>query len=265
MTCNFKKLVEAKKQKKDISLSKPYKKLLKIWQQNNGRNNTGHIVCRHKGGGHKKRYRIIDFKRDKINIEATVIAINYDPFRNALLALIEYVDGEKRYILYPETLKIGDKVYSGIDAEVNIGNHLPLIKIPVGSYIHNISLLPNSIGKLVRAAGESAQIIARTDKYSTIRLPSKELRLILNSCSATIGTIAIYKTFNKKYKAGQNRWLGIRPTVRGVAMNACDHPHGGGEGRSRIGSKHPRTPWGKVALGRKTRKKNHKSNIFIVK
>jgi large subunit ribosomal protein L2 len=264
MTCNFKKLYKFKNKKKDIILAKPDKKLLITFLSKNGRNNKGHIVCRHKGGGHKKRYRIIDFKRDKIGIPAKVINISYDPYRTALIALVKYIDGETRYILHPEMLKVGDIVCSGENVSLTIGNHLPLEKIPLGTYIHNISIIPNSIGKLVRAAGESAQIIARNDRYSTIRLPSKELRLIINSSYATIGTISSYKKFTKKYKAGQNRWLGIRPTVRGVAMNACDHPHGGGEGRSRIGCKHPRTPWGKPALGYKTRKKRNKNNIFIL-
>ncbi len=264
MTSNIKRLIKFRNQKNSIILSKPYKKLSIYHHSKKGRNNSGKITCRHKGGGHKKLYRIIDFKRDKYDMSATVKSIHYDPYRNALLALVEYSDGEKRYILYPENLKIGDTICSGINVKNNIGNHLLLGNIPLGTYIHNINLLPNSIGKLVRAAGESAQIIAKSDKYTTIRLPSKELRLVLNSCSATIGVIASYRITTKKYKAGQNRWLGIRPTVRGVAMNACDHPHGGGEGRSRIGCKYPKTPWGKPALGFKTRKRNNKTNVYIV-
>jgi large subunit ribosomal protein L2 len=231
-----------------------------------GRNNQGRITIRHRGGGHKKLYRIIDFKRNKENIIGRVINIEYDPNRNTRIALVNYADGDKRYILHPQNLQINDFISSGNNAEIQIGNSLSLENIPLGLDVHNIELTPKRGGQIVRSAGSSAKILAKEGNYVTLRLPSKEIRLIRKECFATIGVLGNADSNNLKIgKAGRNRWFGIRPTVRGVTMNACDHPHGGGEGRSPIGRKNPVTPWGKPALGVKTRKKNKISDIYIIR
>lgn len=231
-----------------------------------GRNNSGKITLRHRGGGHKKLYRIIDYKRNKIDIVGQVKAILYDPNRNVKIALIYFRDGEKRYILYPQNLLKNNYILTSTHKSTYISNgiHLKLLNIPIGCYIHNLNIHLNKGGQLVRAAGTSAKILALKDNFVIIRLPSNEIRLIHKNCKATIGVLSKPLSV-KKRKAGQNRWLGIRPTVRGVAMNACDHPHGGGEGRSPIGRKTPLTPWGKIALGKKTRNTKNISNRFIIK
>ena len=250
----------------DITTDRPEKSLLRKNQRNKGRNNRGVITIRHRGGGHKKRYRLIDFKRNKYDIEARVASIEYDPNRNARIALLHYTDGEKRYILHPNKLSVGTSVVSGNTAPLNIGNSLPLSEIPLGTSVHNIELIPTRGGKIVRAAGTSAKILAKENDYVTIRLPSKEVRLIQKNCFATIGQVSNSDSILvNSGKAGRTRWLGKRPTVRGSVMNPCDHPHGGGEGRTPIGRKKPLTPWGKAALGIKTRKKNKLSNIYIVR
>jgi len=220
----------------EITTNKPEKSLIGKNQRNKGRNNRGIITIRHRGGGHKKRYRYIDFKRNKFNIKATVTSVEYDPNRNARIALLTYTDGEKRYILHVNNLKVGDIVTSGLNAPMSIGNTLPLDKIPLGTSIHNIELIPLRGGQIVRAAGTSAKILAKEGNYVTLRLPSKEIRLIRKQCFATIGEISHNEAFLiKSGKAGRTRWLGKRPTVRGSVMNPCDHPHGGGEGRAPIG------------------------------
>jgi large subunit ribosomal protein L2 len=250
----------------DITQTKPTKSLTKTIKRSKGRNNQGIITIRHRGGGHKRRYRFIDFKRDKPNIVGIVSTIEYDPNRSSRIALISYKDGEKRYILHPESLKIGDEIVSGENAPINIGNSLPLKNIPVGYEIHNIELHKQKGGQIVRSAGMSARILAKESNYITLRLPSKEIRLVHESCYATIGQLSNNDHTNIKLgKAGRKRWLGIRPTVRGSVMNPVDHPHGGGEGRCPIGRARPLTPWGKPALGLKTRKKNKYSDIFIVR
>lgn len=250
----------------EITTNKPEKSLTKNNHRNKGRNNRGVITIRHRGGGHKKLYRSIDFKRNKINVEATVASIEYDPNRNANIALLHYKDGEKRYIIQPNSLIIGSSVISGPNAPLKIGNALPLDLIPLGTSVHNIELIPNRGGKIVRAAGTSAKILAKENNYVTIRLPSKEVRLIQKDCFATIGQVSNSDSvLIQSGKAGRTRWLGKRPTVRGSVMNPCDHPHGGGEGRTSIGLKKPLTPWGKAALGVKTRKKNKLSNVYIVR
>jgi large subunit ribosomal protein L2 len=250
----------------DITQTKPTKSLTKTIKRSKGRNNQGIITIRHRGGGHKRRYRFIDFKRDKYNIVGIVSTIEYDPNRSSRIALISYKDGEKRYILHPESLKIGDKVISSENAPINIGNSLPLKNIPVGYEIHNIELHKQKGGQIVRSAGMSARILAKESNYITLRLPSKEIRLIHENCYATIGQLSNNDHANIKLgKAGRKRWLGIKPTVRGSVMNPVDHPHGGGEGRCPVGRARPLTPWGKPALGLKTRKKNKYSNIFIVR
>lgn len=251
---------------KEITPTKLEKTLIKSNQRSKGRNNQGRITVRHRGGGHKKLYRIIDFKRNKYNVQGRVAAIHYDPNRNARIALINYIDGEKRYILAPQGLNIGDTVIASETADIVIGNSLPLDRIPLGLDVHNIELYPNGGGQLVRAAGASAKILAKDGNYITLRLPSKEIRLVHRNCHATIGVIGNSEASNLSIgKAGRKRWLGIRPTVRGTVMNPCDHPHGGGEGRSPIGRKRPVTPWGKAALGVKTRKPNKRSDIYIVR
>ena len=250
----------------EITATKPEKSLTIANHRLQGRNNQGRITVRHRGGGHKRLYRLIDFKRNKYNILGRVTTIEYDPNRNARISLINYEDGEKRYILYPQNLKINDYISSGPNSDIQIGNSLALENIPVGLDVHNIELTPKRGGQIVRAAGTSAKILAKEGKYVTLRLPSKEIRLVRKECFATIGTLDNSDHVNLTIgKAGRNRWLGIRPTVRGVVMNACDHPHGGGEGRSPVGRKRPVTPWGKAALGIKTRKKNKSSDIFIVR
>jgi len=250
----------------EITINKPEKSLTKNNHRKKGRNNRGIITIRHRGGGHKKLYRAIDFKRNKINIEAIVASIQYDPNRNANIALLHYKDGEKRYIIHPNSLSVGNSVISGPNAPLKIGNALPLDLIPLGTSVHNIELIPTRGGKIVRAAGTSAKILAKENDYVTIRLPSKEVRLIQKNCFATIGQVSNSDSILvNSGKAGRTRWLGKRPTVRGSVMNPCDHPHGGGEGRTPIGRKKPLTPWGKAALGIKTKKKNKLSNIYIVR
>jgi large subunit ribosomal protein L2 len=250
----------------EITRSEPEKSLTVANHRVKGRNNQGRITIRHRGGGHKRLYRLIDFKRDKVDIIGKVKSIEYDPNRNARIALVQYEDGEKRYILYPQNLKINDQISSGLKSEIQIGNSLALENIPLGLDVHNIELTPKRGGQIVRAAGTSAKILAKEGKYVTLRLPSKEIRLVRKECFATIGILDNADHANLTIgKAGRTRWLGIRPTVRGVVMNACDHPHGGGEGRSPVGRKRPVTPWGKAALGIKTRKKNKSSDIFIVR
>lgn len=250
----------------EITKSKPEKKLIQKNHRTKGRNNRGIITIRHRGGGHKRRYRLIDFKRNKYGVEGTVKAIEYDPNRNARIALICYTDGEKRYILHVKNLNLGDKILSGLDSSLRIGNTLPLVEIPLGTSIHNIELTPNRGGQLVRAAGTSAKILAKEGDYVTLRLPSKEIRLIRKECFATIGEISNNEAFLiQSGKAGRTRWLGKRPTVRGSVMNPCDHPHGGGEGRAPIGRTRPLTPWGKPALGLKTRKRKKLSNAYILR
>jgi len=250
----------------EITRSKPEKSLIRKNHRNKGRNNRGVITIRHRGGGHKRKYRIIDFRRNKLNIEAKVASIEYDPNRNARIALLHYEDGEKRYILHPNNLKVGDKIMSGSGCDFNIGNALPLEEIPLGTSIHNIELIPNKGGQIVRSAGTSARILAKEGDYVTLRLPSKEIRLIRKECLATIGEISNNDAFLvQSGKAGRTRWLGKRPTVRGSVMNPCDHPHGGGEGRAPIGRTRPLTPWGKPALGKKTRKTKKASDAYILR
>ena len=249
-----------------LTKKSPEKSLLVTTMKTGGRNNQGKITCRHIGGGHKRKYRIIDFKRNKDGIEGKVASIEYDPNRSANIALINYADGEKRYILAPKGLEVGQKIVSGELTDIQIGNALALQNIPEGTFIHNIELYPGKGGQLVRAAGTSAQILGKEGKYVIIRLTSKEVRKILGTCRATIGVVG-----NEDYslvklgKAGRNRWKGIRPTVRGSVMNPNDHPHGGGEGKSPIGHDAPRTPWGKRALGVKTRNNKKASTKLIVR
>lgn len=250
----------------EITKTKPEKSLLSPLKKKGGRNNTGRITVRHRGGGHKRKYRIIDFKRDKDNIVGTVAAIEYDPNRSANIALINYSDGEKRYILAPQDLEVGQKIESGENADIRIGNALPLNKIPVGTFVHNIELSPGHGGQMIRAAGTKAQILGREDKYVILRLNSGEVRKVLNDCRATIGEVGNPDhSLIKRGKAGKTRHLGVKPTVRGSAMNPVDHPHGGGEGRSPIGRKAPLSPWGKITLGVKTRKSTKKSSDLIVR
>lgn len=250
----------------EITTSKPEKSLLAPLPKKAGRNNQGKITVRHHGGGHKKQYRIIDFKRNKDNVPAKVATIEYDPNRSANIALLHYVDGEKRYIIAPKELQVGQVVVSGPEADIKIGNTLPLANIPVGTLIHNIELKPGKGGQLVRSAGASAQVLGKEGKYVLVRLKSGEVRMILATCRATIGEVG-----NEQHglvnigKAGRTRWLGKRPTVRGSVMNPNDHPHGGGEGRTSIGRKSPMSPWGKPTLGKKTRSKKARSNKFIVR
>ncbi|EJL39267.1 50S ribosomal protein L2 [Brevibacillus agri] len=250
----------------EITTSTPEKSLLAPLSKKAGRNNQGRITVRHQGGGHKRKYRIIDFKRNKDGIVGRVATIEYDPNRSANIALINYVDGEKRYILAPHNLKVGDEIISGADADIKIGNALPLEKIPVGTTIHNIELKPGKGGQLVRAAGASAQLLGRDGEFVIVRLSSGETRRIHNVCRATIGQVGnLDHELLNIGKAGRSRWLGIRPTVRGSVMNPNDHPHGGGEGRAPIGRKAPVTPWGKPTLGLKTRKKKNKSDQYIIR
>jgi large subunit ribosomal protein L2 len=250
----------------EITKSKPEKSLLRKNQRNKGRNNRGVITIRHRGGGHKRLYRLIDFKRNKYGIEGIVASIEYDPNRNARIALIHYLDGEKRYILEPKNLNVGDRILSGSGSPLNIGNNLPLDEIPLGMSVHNIELIPNRGGQIVRSGGTSAKILAKEGNYITLRLPSKEIRLVRKECFATIGEVSNNDAFLvQSGKAGRTRWLGKRPTVRGSVMNPCDHPHGGGEGRAPIGRTRPLTPWGKPALGIKTRKRKKLSDAYILR
>ncbi|MBC5742198.1 50S ribosomal protein L2 [Lachnospiraceae bacterium MD308] len=250
----------------EITKSTPEKSLLASKSRQAGRNNQGKITVRHRGGGAKKKYRIIDFKRNKDGVAAKVIGIEYDPNRTANIALICYEDGAKAYILAPEGLKVGMKIMNGVEAEVRIGNCLPLSEIPVGTQIHNIELYPGRGGQLVRSAGNSAQLMAKEGKYATLRLPSGEMRMVPIICRASVGVVGNgdHSLINIG-KAGRKRHMGIRPTVRGSVMNPNDHPHGGGEGKTGIGRPGPCTPWGKPALGLKTRKKNKSSNKLIVR
>lgn len=249
-----------------LSKKKPEKSLLRKNHQAKGRNNKGNITIRHKGGGHKKRYRLIDFKRNKINVKGKVVSIEYDPYRNAFVCLIHYEDGTKHYILHPEKLKIRDSIISGNKSPIEIGNSLSLENIPLGTEVHNIELIPGKGGQLIRAAGTSAKILAKEKNFVILRLSSKEIRIFQKECFATIGKIGNSDIYNVRIgKAGRNRWLGIRPTVRGSVMNPVDHPHGGGEGRCPIGKPRPLTPWGKPTLGVKTRRPRKKSDIFIVR
>ena len=250
----------------EITKTKPEKRLTTSNQRKKGRNNRGVITIRHRGGGHKRLYRIIDFKRDKYGIDGKVAAVEYDPNRNARIALIYYIDGEKRYILHPKNVNVGDNILSGSGSSLTIGNSLPLEEIPLGSSVHNIELIPNRGGQIVRAAGTSAKILAKEGNYVTLRLPSKEIRLVRKECFATIGEVSNNDAFLvQSGKAGRTRWLGKRPTVRGSVMNPCDHPHGGGEGRAPIGRTRPLTPWGKPALGMKTRKTKQLSDAYILR
>ena len=249
----------------DITTSTPEKSLLKPIKKTAGRNNTGRITCRHKGGGVKKHYRVIDFKREKFGVPATVKSVEYDPNRNVRISLVFYADGEKRYILTPEGLNVGDVIVSGPEAPIQNGNALPLELIPLGTIVHNIELEPGRGAKMVRSAGNSAQLMAKEGNYVTVKLPSGEMRMVRKECMATIGTLGNSEFKNIHIgKAGRKRYMGVRPTVRGVTMNPCDHPHGGGEGKTGPGG-HPKTPWGKPALGYKTRKKNKASNKLIVR
>ena len=248
----------------EITSTSPEKSLLKELRKKGGRNSYGRITCRHRGGGHKRHYRVIDFKRDKIGISARVAAIEYDPNRSARIALLHYADGEKRYILAPVNLQVGDSVISGPEADIKPGNTLPLSKIPLGTHIHNIELRIGKGGQIVRSAGTYAQLMAKEDRYALIKLPSGEVRMVLSNCKATIGQLGnvIHENISLG-KAGRKRWLGRRPKVRGVAMNPVDHPMGGGEGRS-SGGRHPFSPWGMPTKGFKTRK-TRKSNRYIIK
>ena len=248
----------------DITTREPYKRLLKGKKQSGGRNKQGRKTSRHRGGGHKRRYRYIDFKRNKYEIPAKVQSIEYDPNRSARIALVAYADGEKRYIIAPDKLTIGDTVISGHQAEPNTGNALPMKSMPTGTIIHNIEMHPGKGAQLCRSAGTNAQLVAKTDRYVTVKLPSGEVRMILGSCFATVGTTSNPDHFNTTMgKAGRNRWKGKRPQTRGVAMNPVDHPMGGGEGKASGG--HPRSPWGQSAKGKKTRNRKKLSNRYIVR
>jgi large subunit ribosomal protein L2 len=250
----------------EITTTKPEKSLLEYKKKHSGRNKQGKITVRHQGGGNKVKYRIIDFKRNKLDIPARVATIEYDPNRSAFIALLIYADGEKRYILAPQGLKVGDKVVSGKTADIKPGNALPIENIPVGTLVHNVEIKPGKGGQLARSAGMSAQLMAKENGYGLIRLPSGELRKVALIALATIGVVGNSDHENVRIgKAGRTRHMGIRPTVRGVVMNPCDHPHGGGEGKSPVGMPAPVTPWGKVALGLKTRKHKKYSNKLIVK
>ncbi|GAB6138722.1 50S ribosomal protein L2 [Halanaerobaculum tunisiense] len=248
----------------DVTAAEPEKSLLEPLKKTGGRNNKGRVTARHRGGGHKRKYRVIDFARDKDGIPAKVATIEYDPNRSARIALLNYADGEKRYILAPRELEVGDQLMSGAEADIKPGNALPLDRVPVGTIIHNIELKPGKGGQLVRAAGVQAQVMAKEEDFVHVELPSGEVRLINANCKATVGQVGNVEHENITIgKAGRSRWLGRRPSVRGVVMNPHDHPHGGGEGKKPAG-RHPVTPWGKPTMGKKTRK-NKKSDRMIVK
>jgi len=250
----------------ELTTDRPEKSLLAPLHRRAGRNHQGKITVRHQGGGHKRQYRIIDFKRLKDGIPAKVATIEYDPNRSSRIALLHYADGEKRYIIAPHGIKVGDVVVSGPQADIRVGNALPIANIPVGTVIHNVELKPGKGGQLVRAAGASAQLMAKEGAYAQIRLTSGEVRLVRMECRATIGQVGNLDHENINVgKAGRSRWMGKRPTVRGLVMNPVDHPHGGGEGRAPIGRKSPMSPWGKPTLGKKTRKKNHRTDKYIVR
>jgi large subunit ribosomal protein L2 len=248
----------------ELTKKKPEKSLTVTLKRHSGRNNQGHITVRHKGGGHKRKYRIIDFKRDKYDVPANVIALEYDPNRSARIALLQYADGEKRYILAPNGLKVGDRVMSGPGAEPRVGNAMPLRNIPLGTTIHNIEMYAGQGGQLARSAGAAVQLMAKEGNYATVRMPSGEMRMIRIECMATVGQVGNLEHENERWaKAGKSRWKGIRPTVRGSVMNPRDHPHGGGEGRAPAGM-NPKTPWGKPAMGYRTRK-NKRTDKFIIR
>lgn len=248
----------------EISKTSPEKSLLTSLKKTGGRNARGRVTSRHSGGGHKRRYRIIDFKRDKAGVPSVVEAIEYDPNRTARIALLKYADGERRYILAPRAVNVGDSLASGEEADIKAGNALPIRKIPVGTIIHNVELKPGKGGQIVRSAGAGAQLMAKEGKYAQVRLPSSEVRMVLQECYATIGEVGNSDHSNVVLgKAGRKRWLGVRPSVRGVAMNPVDHPHGGGEGKS-SGGRHPVTPWGVPTKGYKTRN-NMQTDRFIIK
>lgn len=250
----------------EITTDTPEKSLLAPLSKSGGRNNQGRTTARHLGGGHKRQYRIIDFKRDKDGIPGRVATVEYDPNRTANIALIHYVDGEKRYILAPKGITVGQNIESGVDADIKPGNALPLANIPVGTIVHNVELKPGNGGQLARSAGAEAQILGREGKYTLVRLASGEVRLILTTCRATVGQVGnVEHELIRIGKAGRSRWLGKRSHVRGSAMNPIDHPHGGGEGRSPIGRKSPMSPWGKPTLGYKTRKRNKPTDKYIVR
>ena len=250
----------------EITASKPEKSLLAPMKKKAGRNAHGCITVRHHGGGHKRQYRVIDFKRNKDNIPARVATIEYDPNRSARIALLNYADGEKRYIIAPNGLKVGDVIVSGPESDIKVGNCLPIANIPVGTVIHNVELKPQKGAQLCRAAGASAQLMAKEDKYAHLRLPSGEMRLVLTTCRATVGQVGnLEHEIINIGKAGRTRWMGVRPTVRGSVMNPNDHPHGGGEGRAPVGRKCPVSPWGKPAHCGNTREKNNVNDKYIVK
>lgn len=250
----------------EITRTKPEKSLTKAKHRAKGRNNRGVITCRHRGGGHKKRYRLIDFRRDKRGMPATVLSVEYDPFRNARISLVEYEDGERRYILHPVGLEVGATIISGEEAPFEVGNAMPLSKVPLGSQVHNVEIVSGKGGQIVRAAGTSAQVMAKDGDYVALKLPSTEVRLVRRECYATMGQVGNADVRNTSLgKAGRTRWKGRRPQVRGSVMNPVDHPHGGGEGRAPIGRSGPVTPWGKPALGKKTRKKNKPSDRLVLR
>jgi large subunit ribosomal protein L2 len=250
----------------EVTTNEPEKSLTSSRHRSKGRNNRGVITCRHRGGGHKRLYRLIDFRRDKRNVVAKVATVEYDPNRNARIALLHYQDGEKRYILHPHGLQVGTTVVAGQDSPIEIGNALPLSSIPLGTAVHNVELVAGKGGQIVRAAGTSAQVVAKDGNYVALKLPSTEVRLIRRECYATIGQVGNIEARNTRLgKAGRTRWKARRPQVRGAVMNPVDHPHGGGEGRAPIGRSGPVTPWGKPALGRKTRKRDKHSNKYILR
>lgn len=249
----------------DLTTDKPEKSLLTALKKHSGRNNTGRITCRHKGGGSRRAYRLIDFRRDKLNVPGTVKSIEYDPNRNVRVSLVCYADGEKRYILAPQGLNVGAVIVSGPESEVKVGNALPLENIPLGTNVHNIEMVPGKGGQICRSAGAGAQLMAKEGDYITLKLPSGEMRMVRRECYATVGTLGNIDYKNQKLgKAGRTRWFGIRPTVRGSVMNPVDHPHGGGEGKCPIGGQ-PKTPWGKPAMGYKTRKQKTSDRLIVRK
>lgn len=246
----------------EVTTDRPFKKLTKGKKRSSGRNSDGHITSRHRGGGHKRRYRIIDFKRDKFDVPAKVATVEYDPNRTALIALLHYLDGDKRYILAPEGIKVGDMVVAGEKVDVRRGNAMPLSAMPLGTMVHNVELKPGKGGQMVRSAGASAQIMAKEGKYVTLRMPSGEMRMVLATCMATIGQVGNSEQGNLFLgKAGRSRWKGVRPQTRGTAMNPVDHPHGGGEGRNK--GRHPVTPWGKPTKGAKTRGRKASDRLIV--
>ena len=248
----------------EVTTDKPHKPLLRPLNKKSGRNNRGVITCQHKGGGHKQQYRVIDFKRNKFGVPGKITTIEYDPNRNVYISLVNYADGEKRYILTPQGLKVGDVIESGPNAEIKVGNCLPIKSIPLGTIIHNVELKPGKGGQMARSAGAGCQLMAKEGEYATVKLPSSEMRMVRVECLATVGALGNLDFKNMKIgKAGRKRHMGIKPTVRGVAKNAVDHPHGGGEGKSPAGGQ-PQTPWGKPALGYRTRRKKH-SDQYVVR